>query len=221
MLATQVFAEEELERLRGFPEIGREELFRCFTLAPADVAFVDPAGAAGRRTGWGCRWRCARCRGWASSPMTSPPHPRWRWRWLDWLTSSASIRGVLRHYGRRAKTRTEHLRLVTQYRGCRVPTSLEFKEFDEFLLARAMEHDSPTLLFRLACEYLISVHVIRPGPVTVLEQVAHARAQAQRPRDGVTGSRRRGRAHQPVCSTSASTQSCRRCSLTNAGARDL
>jgi len=61
------------------------------------------------------------------------------------------------------------------------PGSLEFKEeFDEFLLARAMEHDSPTLLFRLACEYLISVHVIRPGPVTVLERVAHARAEAQR-----------------------------------------
>ena len=35
-------------------------------------------------------------------------------------------------------------------------------------------------LFRLACEYLISVQVIRPGPVTVLERVAHAREQAQR-----------------------------------------
>ncbi len=43
-----------------------------------------------------------------------------------------------------------------------------------------MEHDSPTLLFRLACEYLISVQVIRPGPVTVLERVAHAREEAQR-----------------------------------------
>nr|WP_246597790.1 DUF4158 domain-containing protein [Nocardia tengchongensis] len=42
---------------------------------------------------------------------------------------------------------------------------MELKELDEFLLARAMEHDSPTLLFRLACEYLISAKVIRPGPV--------------------------------------------------------
>jgi len=41
-VATQVFADEELERLRGFPEIGREELFRFFTLAPADGALVDP-----------------------------------------------------------------------------------------------------------------------------------------------------------------------------------
>lgn len=42
-----------------------------------------------------------------------------------------------------------------------------------------MENDSPTLLFRLACEYLISARVIRPGPVTVVERVAHARRQAQ------------------------------------------
>ena len=31
-VATRVFADEELERLRGFPEISREELFRFFTL---------------------------------------------------------------------------------------------------------------------------------------------------------------------------------------------
>jgi hypothetical protein len=33
----------------------------------------------------------------------------------------------------------------------------EWKELEEFLFARAMEHDSPKLLFRVACEYLISV----------------------------------------------------------------
>lgn len=46
-MATQVFADEELERLRGFPEIGRDELFRFFTLTPADVAFVDPGRGRG------------------------------------------------------------------------------------------------------------------------------------------------------------------------------
>jgi hypothetical protein len=46
-LASQVFAGEELERLRGFPEIGRDELFRFFTLTSADVAFVDPGRGRG------------------------------------------------------------------------------------------------------------------------------------------------------------------------------
>jgi hypothetical protein len=47
LVATQVFSDEELERLRGFPEIGREELIRFFTLTSADVAFVDPGRGRG------------------------------------------------------------------------------------------------------------------------------------------------------------------------------
>nr|WP_280414203.1 DUF4158 domain-containing protein [Nocardia carnea] len=42
-----MFADEELARLREFPEIGREELFRFFTLSPADLAFVDPGRGRG------------------------------------------------------------------------------------------------------------------------------------------------------------------------------
>nr|WP_307794494.1 DUF4158 domain-containing protein [Arthrobacter cavernae] len=63
--------------------------------------------------------------------------------------------------------------------GWRAPAGLELQELDEFLLARAMEHDSPALLFRLACEYLISARVIRPGPVMVVKRVAHARELAR------------------------------------------
>jgi len=178
-LATQVFAEEELERLRGFPEIGRDELFRFFTLAPADVAFVDPGRGRGPadRLGLSVALCTLLWLGFVPDDVVAAPPAAVVARLADQLGVDP---GVLRAYGRRAKTRTEHLRLVAQYRGWRLPTSLEFKEFDEFLLARALEHDSPTLLFRLACEYLISVRVIRPGPVTVLERVARARAEAQR-----------------------------------------
>ncbi|HEY5149961.1 MAG TPA: DUF4158 domain-containing protein, partial [Mycobacterium sp.] len=35
-----VFSGQELARLRGFPEISREELIRFFTLSAADEAFV-------------------------------------------------------------------------------------------------------------------------------------------------------------------------------------
>ena len=50
---------------------------------------------------------------------------------------------------------------------------------DEFLFARAMEHDPPKLLFRLGCEYLASSRVIRPGVVTVLMRVAAAREKSR------------------------------------------
>jgi hypothetical protein len=46
-LATRVFADQELEALRKFPEIGREELIRFFMLTPADLAFIDPGRGRG------------------------------------------------------------------------------------------------------------------------------------------------------------------------------
>jgi hypothetical protein len=44
---------------------------------------------------------------------------------------------------------------------------------------RAMEHDSPTLLFNLACEYLVSAKTIRPGVVILAKMVASARTGAR------------------------------------------
>ncbi|MFC5959850.1 DUF4158 domain-containing protein [Streptomyces pratens] len=39
-MATRVFSDDELEALRSFPAIGKDELIRYFTLTPADVAFL-------------------------------------------------------------------------------------------------------------------------------------------------------------------------------------
>ncbi len=40
MATRDVFSEDELAQLRGFPEPARAELIRYFTLVPADEAFV-------------------------------------------------------------------------------------------------------------------------------------------------------------------------------------
>ncbi|WP_224392892.1 DUF4158 domain-containing protein [Pseudonocardia sp. ICBG1293] len=172
-----MFTDVELERLRRFPEIGREELFRFFTLAPADVAFVDPGRGRGAadRLGLAVAVCSLSWLGFVPDEVASAPQAAVV-RLAEQLRVDPAVIGS---YGRRAKTRTEHLRLAAQYLGWRPPTTLEIKELDEFLLARAMEHDSPTLLFRLACEFLISARVIRPGPVTVVKRVAHAREVAR------------------------------------------
>lgn len=175
-MATRVFADEELQRLREFPEISRDELYRYFTLTPADLAFVAPQGrGAGVRLGLSVILCSLPWLGFVPDKVVSAP-PVAVARLAEQLNVDAT---QLRSYGRRAQTRSEHLRLVAQYLGWRPAGELALKELDEFLLARALEHDSPTLLFRLACEYLISARVIRPGPVALVERVAHARAQAQ------------------------------------------
>ncbi|WSY58331.1 DUF4158 domain-containing protein [Nocardia sp. NBC_00881] len=177
-MATRVFADEELERLRGFPEISREELFRYFTLSPADAAFSDPGRGRGPADRLGIAIALCTLPRLAFVPdrvVTAPPVAVAR------LAEQLKIDSTeIGSYGRRAQTRTEHVRLVARYPGWRSAVTMEFKELDEFLLARAMEHDSPTLLFRLAREYLISARVIRPSPDTLVRRVAHSREQAQR-----------------------------------------
>ena len=47
-MTIRVFSDEDLERLRSFPEINREELIRFFTLTSADVEFIDPGRGLAR-----------------------------------------------------------------------------------------------------------------------------------------------------------------------------
>jgi hypothetical protein len=87
---------------------------------------------------------------------------------------------ALRGYGKRAHTRSDHLGRVAKYLSWKTAAvgSREMKELEQFLLDRAMEHDSPTLLFNLAREYLMSVRVIRSGALTLAKMVGTARAGA-------------------------------------------
>jgi len=46
-MAARMFSEDQLEQLRSFPDIGKDDLIRYFTLTPADIAFVDPGHGRG------------------------------------------------------------------------------------------------------------------------------------------------------------------------------
>ncbi|MCO5972414.1 DUF4158 domain-containing protein [Actinoallomurus soli] len=65
--------------------------------------------------------------------------------------------GSLEQYGRRAQTRSDHLRLVQASLDWSPASSggESLKELEQFLLDRAMEHDTPSLLFQQATEFLI------------------------------------------------------------------
>ncbi|GAA2636516.1 hypothetical protein GCM10010411_89670 [Actinomadura fulvescens] len=108
-MVAPVFTDEELEGLRRFPEIGREELFRLFTLTPADVAFVDPGRGRGPADRLGLAVAlCTLPRlGFVPDVVASAP-PAAVARLAAQLGVDPKVIGV---YGRRAKTRTDHLRL--------------------------------------------------------------------------------------------------------------
>ncbi|MET8335949.1 Tn3 family transposase [Streptosporangium canum] len=177
-MSEKMFSEEQLEQLRSFPEITRDELIKYFTLTPADLAFVDPGRGRGPvdRLGLAVQLASLPWLGFVPDEVTSAP-----------AAGVARIAGqlgvdpsVLQGYGRRAHTRTDHLALAARYLGWKnaAAGSTVLKELEQFLLDRAMEHDSPTLLFNLAREYLLAAKVIRPGPIVLARMIGSARKAA-------------------------------------------
>lgn len=55
----------------------------------------------------------------------------------------------------------------------------ERKLLDEFLLARALEHDAPGVLLQLACDWLRAERIVRPSVDALTRRVASARDGAR------------------------------------------
>ncbi|GAA4967290.1 Tn3-like element TnAs3 family transposase [Actinoplanes utahensis] len=163
-----------MRQLREFPEIDRAELIRYFTLASPDEMFVRKFRGQGNVLGAAVQLSTLGWLGFVPDEVASAPVAA-----VTRLSERLGITaGLLDGYGVREQTRTDHLREIARYAGWRPADEVQWKQLQEFLFSRAMEHDSPRLLFRLACEYLASVRVIRPGVVNVLERVATARDRA-------------------------------------------
>jgi hypothetical protein len=142
MATMDVFSEDDLAQPRKFPEPARAKLIRYFTISSADEAFArkfrgldNVPGAAIQR---------ARSRGWGT--------PGRRGRRGGAAIGEVGIPDELRGYGARKQTRTGHLREVAACLGWRQVDGPRWKDLEEFLFTRVMEHDSPKLPFRLACE---------------------------------------------------------------------
>ena len=197
MATRDVFSAGELARLRGFPEITRAELIRYFTLTGPDEVFLRKFHGRGNVLGASVQLCSLPWLGFVPDEVTAAPAPA-----VGRLAGRLGIPATELHgYGQREQTRTGHLREILAYTGWRAIDVPGWKELDEFLFARAMEHDSPKLLFRLACEYLASGRVVRPGVVFLLERVASARERARAEtwallahlvKDDLEGTRRRG-----------------------------
>ena len=167
-VATQVFSEAELERLRGSPELDRNELIRFLTVTPSDEVFVSSHRGSANHLGVAVQLCALPWLGFVPDDVASAPVHAVQ-RLAEHLRIPAD---AIYSYAARDQTRTDHLVEVAKLLGWRPAGEMEFKELDEFLAARALEHDPPTLLFRLGCEYLRSARVIRPGPGWLSRRVA-------------------------------------------------
>ena len=119
MATRDVFSEDELAQLRGFPEPARAELIRYFTLAPADEAFVRKFRGRDNVLGAAVQLCTLPWLGYVPDDVAAAPAAV-----VARLSEKLGIPvGELRGYGAREQTRTGHLREVAAYLGWRRLTS--------------------------------------------------------------------------------------------------
>jgi TnpA family transposase len=171
-------SDAQREQLSGFPaEVDDEVLDRLFTLSGADLVEARRRRGEGNRLGWSLLLCGLRMLGFCPDDVTTAPPVAVRFVARQLGVDPAVLAG----YGQRAQTRTDHVNQVKAYLGFRSPTAADLVEVRDWLAAEALVQDRPVVLFRLACERLHELRVVRPG-LTVIEQslVGGAREAARR-----------------------------------------
>lgn len=169
-------SEAERERLDSFPpQIVHADLITFFTLSKADRAQLPRTTTASNRLGFALQLGALRYLGFSPDDLTTAPEAV-----VVFMAEQLDVSpNELERYARRGRTRTEHLQQIRLYLGFRKATASSLAPLESWLLDRALEHDRPTLLLRLACEHLLRLRVMRPG-ITQLERlVASARQRAE------------------------------------------
>jgi hypothetical protein len=176
-MPTRFLSNAELAQLSGFPaEIADEDLVTYFTLFDDDRRWLlDEHRGAANQLGLGIQLCTLPWLGFVPDDLASAPPPAVR-HLADQLGINV---GVLVDYGGwQDRTRRDHLRQVLARSGWRGAGTGEMKRLDDFLLARAMEHDRPMLLLRLAAEHLRAERVVRLAVDPLVRRVATARERA-------------------------------------------
>ncbi len=164
----------ERERWQGFPEtVPQDDLAVYFLLSDDDQREVNRQRESFNRLGYALQLCTLRYLGFVPADFKATPPVA-----VSFVAEQLGMApSVLIQYNNR-RTQSDHRQYVRAYLGFRQATPIDLYALQTWLLARALEHDKPTLLLQLACEKLYRERIVRPG-VTRLERfVASAREKA-------------------------------------------
>jgi uncharacterized protein DUF4158 len=181
-MPVRFLSDAELARLSGWPdEIAAEDLVTFFTLSHDDVAWLGGFNRDDNRLGVAVQLCALPWLGWIPDDPAGCPGPALGRLGTALTVNAEPAAGLLAEYGGwQGRTRREHRSRVLARLGWRWCAAGERKLLDEFLLARALEHDAPGVLLSLACDWLRAERIVRPPVDALTRRVATSRDRRPR-----------------------------------------
>ena len=168
--------DREQRRLTRFPAVVSEnEIVTFFTLTESDRRLLAKLHNSTNRLGFALQLGALRHLGFVPENLTEAPPAV-----VEFLAAQLSAAPeLLKAYGSRVQTRTDHLREIEAYLGFHRATAAEETEIEGWMNARAVEHDRPLLLLQMLCERLQAHKIIRVSLTRLERAVVRARQQAR------------------------------------------
>lgn len=175
-MPVQFLSQADHDQLNRFPqEISHEELNSFFLLSSTDHQEIDSIRGDYNRLGFALQLGCLRYLGFFPNDLLQIPQVV-----VQYVAQQlAVVAELLVFYGKRTSTQRYHQRQIQKLAGYRRATTADIVELEQWLLQRALEHDKPTLLFTMACEFLKQNKIIRIGTTRLAHKVSKARHEAQ------------------------------------------
>lgn len=175
-MPTRSLSNAEIERLTTWPfEVAHSDLVAYFTLGVDDLRWVSSQRGDANRLGLAVQLCALSFLGFVPHDLSATP---------DEVVARLERVGVapsaLGHYCREVggRLRREHVARVVKRAGWTVCGRGEWKALGDWLVARALEHDTPSVLFRQALDHLRAERIVRPGLDRLMRAVASARVTA-------------------------------------------
>lgn len=173
----KVLSDEEAQRLSSWPpEVARSDLVAHFTLSVEDRRWVRSHRGAAERIGLAVQLCGLGYLGFVPADLAGTPREV-----VAFVAKQVGVAaGSFARYAREVdgRSRRRHVSAVVEQAGWRLCGPGEWKALGDSLTARALEHDTPSVLFRQALAQLRTDGVVRPGLDRVMRAVSTARVTA-------------------------------------------
>ncbi|HIG74801.1 MAG TPA: Tn3 family transposase [Bacteroidetes bacterium] len=165
----------ERDRLSRFPaDVSLEDLAAYATLSGADLDVVRVQRGDTNQLGFAVQLVALRFLGFVPDDVGATPEPVVR----HLAKQVGADVSAITEYGGRSETGRGHQTLAMDHLGIRRATASEIEGLEDWLVARALEHDRPSVLVSAACNKLKRDRLLRPGLTVIERAVATARLRA-------------------------------------------